>query len=169
MIAILAKMLVIVFGVAGVAIVAVGLPGTWLIVASAALYSLFYRFDGGATSPYWVNGILIGLAVFGEIVEFVVGTFGSKTLKVSNGAIWCALFGGIVGAIVGVPVFLIGAMLGMFLGAFLGALIYEWLTLKSFGRALKSAMAVLATKMVATSLKVALGAGMMLYLGFKLF
>ncbi|HKY63840.1 MAG TPA: DUF456 domain-containing protein [bacterium] len=155
--------------VLGVLMVPLGLPGTWLIVAGSVLYSFFFSFDGGGASPWAVNAILIGLAVFGEIVEFFIGTLGSKPLKVSNGAIVCAFIGGIVGAIVGVPIFLIGAILGVFIGAFIGAFVWEWVHLKSFGRALTNALAVLATKVVATFLKTALAIGMGIYLAFKLF
>ena len=155
--------------VLGVLMVPLGLPGTWLIVVGAALYSIFFSFDGGDSSAWAVNFILIGIAVFGEIVEFFVGTLGSKPLKVSNGAIVCAFIGGIVGAIIGVPVFLIGSLLGVFLGAFLGAFIWELATLGSVGRALTNALAVLATKVVATFLKTTLAIGMGVYLVFKLF
>jgi uncharacterized protein YqgC (DUF456 family) len=153
----------------GLLMVPLGLPGTWVIVIGAVVYSLFFGFDGGASSALAVNAILIGIAVFGEIVEFFVGTLGSKPLKVSNGAIVCAFIGGIVGAIIGVPVFLIGSLLGVFLGAFLGAFIWELATLGSVGRALTNALAVLATKVVATFLKTALAIGMAVYLLFKLF
>lgn len=155
--------------VLGVLMVPLGLPGTWLIVVGGLLYSLIYPFDGGTTSAIGVNLTLIGLAIFGEIMEFLIGTLGSKPLKVSNGAIICAFIGGIVGAIVGVPVFLVGALIGIFLGAFVGALVYEWVTLKSFGKALVNAWAVLATKMVASFLKTALALGMGIYLAFKMF
>lgn len=155
--------------VGGIFLVAIGMPGTWLIALSGIVFSFFYPFDGGATSPWWVGGVLIALALFGELMEFVVGTLGSKPLKVSNGAIVCAFIGGIIGAIVGVPVFLIGAILGLFLGAFLGALVYEWWSLKNFGRALVNATAVLATRVVATFLKATLALVMGLYLLIKVF
>ncbi|HCU24837.1 MAG TPA: hypothetical protein DF383_07455 [Deltaproteobacteria bacterium] len=153
----------------GILLVPLGLPGTWVIVAGSLLYSFFDSFDGGATSPWRVNAILIGLAAFGEIVEFAVGTLGGKPFRVSNGAIVSAFFGGIVGGIIGVPVFLIGALLGIFLGAFLGALFYEWITLKTFSRAFVNAMAVLASRIVATFLKASLAVGMGVYLAFKIF
>jgi len=153
----------------GISMVPLGLPGTWVIVVGGVLYSLFFKFDGGATSAIKVDVILIGLALFGEIVEFGVGTLGSKQLKVSNGAIICAFIGGIVGGIIGVPIFLIGALIGIFLGAFTGAFVYEWITLQNFGKAFVNAGAVLATKMVATFLKATLAVGMGVYLGFKVF
>jgi len=154
---------------AGIFMVPLGLPGTWVIALGGVLYSLFQPFDGGSSSPVAVDLVLIGLAVFGEVMELLVGTLGSKPLQVSNGAIACAFIGGIVGAIVGVPVFLVGSLIGLFIGAFVGAFFYEWLTLKNFGRAFVNASAVLATRMVATFHKTTLAVGMGLYLVFKVF
>ena len=155
--------------VLGILMVPLGLPGTWVIVVGGLLYTLIYPFDAGATSAIGVVLTLIGLAAFGEVMEFLIGTLGSKPLKVSNGAIICAFIGGIIGALVGVPVFLVGALIGIFLGAFVGAFVYEWVTLKNFGRALVNAGAVLATKMVASFLKTTLALGMGIYLVFKMF
>ncbi len=149
--------------------VPLGLPGTWVIVLAGVVYSLFYPFDGGSGSAWWTNGILIGLALFGEAMEFGVNIFGAKPLKVSNGAIWSALIGGIVGAIIGVPVFLIGSLIGLFIGAFLGAFCYELIVLKSIPRAFVNACAVLTTRIVSMSLKTTLAIGMAVYLFFKLF
>ncbi len=161
-------LIVILLCLIGILIVPLSLPGTWVIVLAGIGYSLFYSFQP-ATSPFAVGGILLSLAIFGEIVEFVVGTFGSKPLKVSNGAILSAFIGGILGAIVGVPVFLIGSLLGIFIGAFLGAFLYEWVTLKKLGRAFINACAVLATKVVASVLKTSLAIGMTVYLLVKIF
>ena len=164
-----AILLVFIFLVAGVVVVPMGLPGTWVIALCGVVYSLFYRFDGGASSALKVNGLLIAFAIVGELADFVISTLGNKPLNVSTGAIWASLLGGLVGAIVGVPVFLIGSVLGLFIGAFLGALFFEWATLKNFRSALASATAVLATRAVASGLKTCLAFGMALYLGFKLF
>jgi len=160
---------VFLFTLVGIAIVPLGLPGTWLIVVAGAVYSLLFPFDGGATSGMSVMVKLIGVAFFGEVMEFAVGTLGSKPLKVSNGAIFSAFIGGIVGAIVGVPVVLVGSLIGLFLGAFLGAFFYELVTLKNLKRAFLNACAVLATRIVATALKTTLALGMGIYLFFKLF
>lgn len=164
-----ARGIVFLFILLGVLLVPLGLPGTWVIVLTSLVYSFFYSLDGGASSALWVNGVLIVLAMFGELMEFVIGTFGSKPLKVSNGAIVCAFIGGIIGAVIGVPVFLIGAVLGLFIGAFVGAFVYEWATLNDFGRAFVNALAVLATRIVASFLKTTLAVGMGIYLVFKIF
>lgn len=152
----------------GLVLVPFSLPGTWLIVLTSVLYSIFYPFGAGE-SPLFVNALLIAIAIFGEIVEFAVGTFGGKTFKVSNGAIISAFVGGIVGAIIASPIFLIGALLGLFIGAFLGAFIYELIYLKSFSRALVNALAVLASRVVASFLKTSLALVMAFYFIFKIF
>lgn len=153
---------------AGMLMTPLSLPGTWLIAFLSIIYSLFYSFDGGASS-YWVNGWLLGLAAFGELMEFVVGTFGGKVAKVSTGAIIAAFIGGMVGLIVGVPVFLVGSLIGMFLGAFLGAFFYEWMVLKSLGRAFVTACTVLTTRLVASVLKTLLALGMAVFLWMQIF
>jgi len=161
--------IVIIMVLAGIIMVPIGLPGTWVIVLASGLYSIFYTFDGGETSRLWVNGALIIVALFGELMEFGVGTFGSKTLNVSNGAVLSAFIGGIVGLIIGVPVFLIGSLIGLLIGAFLGAFIHELFVLKKIGRAFVTACAVLATRLVASLLKTILALGMSVFLLFKIF
>ena len=160
---------VILFIIVGIILVPISLPGTWLIVATSLVYTIFYSFDGGQTSGWWVNGWLILLATFGELMEFGVGTLGGKAVQVSNGAIIAAFLGGFVGLIIGVPVFLIGSLLGMFIGAFLGALVYELFVQKSVGVAFKTACTVLATRVVASTLKTLLAVGMGIFLIWKMF
>ncbi len=165
----LIRIILLVGVLGGLLLVPFSLPGTWLIALLGIIYSLFYSFDGGATTAFWVNGWLLGLAAFGEIMEFVVGVFGGKVVKVSTGAIIAAFIGGIAGLIIGVPIFLVGSLIGMFLGAFLGALIYEWVVLKAFGRAVVTACTVLTTRLVAVVLKTFLAAGMAVFLFLHVF
>lgn len=156
------------FTLAGIVLVPLGLPGTWVIVASAILYSLFFDFFPNR-SDAWVIISLIILAILGEVLEFLVGTVGGKKLDVSTGAIIASVVGGLVGAIVGVPVFLVGSLLGLLLGAFLGALFYEWFVTRDFKLALGSAIAVFFSRMVASFVKTCIAIGMGVYLGFKIF
>ncbi|MBI2336058.1 MAG: DUF456 domain-containing protein [Deltaproteobacteria bacterium] len=153
----------------GFGLVLVTLPGTWLIFLSTVVYAFFFPFDQGQTHALWVLGILLGLALLGELVEFVVGTFGSKTVKVSNGAIVVAFIGGLVGVILGAAFFLVGALVGVLLGSFLGALIYEWVVTKDFREGFVAACAVLATRVVAITLKSSIALSMGVYATFKLF
>ena len=162
------KFLLILLTVGGIVLVPLGLPGVWIIVGSAFLYSLFFDFVP-AGGDGWVIAILVALAIFAEVLEFLVGVLGGKKLDVSTGAIICSVVGGLIGAIVGVPVFLIGSLLGLLLGAFLGALIYELIATKEVGPALKAALAVFFSRMVASFLKTCIALGMGIYLVFKLF
>lgn len=162
------QILVVVLTILGLILVPFSLPGTWLIVLTSVIYSIFYPYRQGE-SVIAVNAILIVMAILGEILEFAIGTFGGKTFKVSNGAIVSAFVGGIIGAIIASPIFLIGALLGLFIGAFLGAFIYELIYLQSFSRALVNALAVLASRVVASFLKTSLALVMAIYLMFKIF
>lgn len=169
MIQTIAIIFVIVLILVGILMVPLSLPGTWVIAFTGVMYSLIYPFDGGATSVYWVNGWLIGLAIFGELMEFGVGTLGGKAVKVSTGAILSAFIGGLIGLFVGVPVFLVGSLIGLFLGAFLGAFFYELVVIRQVGRAFATACTVLATRIVASMLKLILGIGMAVFLLINIF
>jgi uncharacterized protein YqgC (DUF456 family) len=153
----------------GILMVPLSLPGTWLIAGLALFYSFFFSFDGGSTSAFWVLGWLFGLALFGEIIELLVGTFGGKAVKVSNGAILASFIGSVAGLVLGAPIFLVGSLVGLFIGAFLGAFLYEWWVEKSVKSALRTAAAVLASRIVATFLKTGLAIGMGIFLGYKIF
>jgi hypothetical protein len=161
--------LVFILMAGGIVMTPLTLPGTWLIAGAGVLYSFFANFDGGATSTWWVLGWLVGLAVFGEIMELIVGTLGGKAVQVSNGALVAAFVGGVLGLFIGVPVFLVGALIGLYLGAFLGAFIYELFVLGKVGKALVTAATVLTTRMMASFLKTCLAVGMAIFLGFKMF
>ncbi|HEX5038130.1 MAG TPA: DUF456 domain-containing protein [bacterium] len=153
--------------VGGIVMVLFTLPGTWVIVAAALLYSLVRDFQ--VSSDLIVIAWLVVLALIGEAIEFATGTLGPKKVEVPTGAIVCSIIGGIVGAIIGVPVFLIGAVLGLLLGTFLGALIY---TLIKDGRvkvAFKHAFAVLTSRVISIFAKTAIAVGMAIYLLIKVF
>lgn len=152
---------------AGVGMILFTLPGTWVIVAAAFLYSLVRDFQAG--SDWIVVAILAVLAGLGEVVEFAAGTLGAKKENVPTGAIVCSIVGGIVGAIIGVPVFLIGALLGLLIGTFIGALVYMLLKDGRVRVALKNAWAVLTSRVISIFAKTAIGVGMGVYLLLKVF
>jgi hypothetical protein len=99
-----------------------GLPGTWLMVLFSVLLK-WLRPDQFVVA--WnVLGVAVGLAVLGEVLEFMLGAAGSRrTGGATRGAV-LAIAGSIVGGIMGtaLPVPLVGTMLGACLGAFIGAL-----------------------------------------------
>lgn len=107
---------------AGLAISVLGLPGLWLMVATAVGYALA---TGGQVLSWQTIAVVAGLALAAEIAEFLAGAAGSKTAGGSWRGIVGAVAGGIVGGIVGVPVPIIGPILGAILGAAIGAGLLE--------------------------------------------
>lgn len=102
-----------------------GLGGNFIIVGLALIHALVTGFD-----PITVKLLLwlLGLALLGEGIEFVVGTFYVAKKGASKPGIAGAFIGGLLGAAVGngvIPV--VGAVLGSFVGAFGGAVLGEYL------------------------------------------
>lgn len=153
--------------VAGLVMVLFTLPGTWLMVVAALLYSFVRDFQ--ASSDWKIILWLIVLALIGEAIEFVTGTLGPKREKVPTGAIVCSIIGGIIGAIVGVPVFLIGAVLGLLLGTFLGALAYTFFKDGQIRIAFQHARAVLTSRVISIFAKGAIALGMAIFILINVF
>lgn len=106
-------------------LVVLGLPGTWLMVLSAALFAWAYW---ETAIGRWTLLTLVGLAVIGEVLEFVAGVAGSQRAGGTRRGAIGALAGGLIGGVVGtgaIPIPLIGSLLGACAGAFAGAMILE--------------------------------------------
>ena len=107
---------------AGIGLTIVGIGGTFLIVIGALLYNLItWSMNISANTLLWITG----LAVIGELLEWIITLVGMKTAGVSR----YALMGTIVGAVIGgmalsiVPI--IGTIIGIVHGAVLGAFAME--------------------------------------------
>lgn len=151
---------------AGLFLVPLGLPGTWLIVIDAFVYSLIADFQMGR-SDFWVLLFVIILAIVGEILEFGIGVLGSKEMKVSNGAIVCSIIGGIVGVFVGFPLFLVGTIIGLLIGVFLGAFVYEMLVKKDVRIALDASIKTFFSRVMSIFAKTFIAFVMVVYLLMK--
>lgn len=118
-----------VLGLICVALLPVGLPGTWMVLGLAAILELADPWLVGpdVTSVGWaVIGAGLLLAIIGEAIEFGSGVVGAKAGGGSTRGAWGAFWGGLLGAIVGsfvVPV--VGTILGALLGTFGGAWVGE--------------------------------------------
>jgi uncharacterized protein len=99
------------------------LPGTWLMVLLAALLKWWQ--PGYVRVSWTVVGVAAGLAVLGEVLEFVLGAAGSRRAGGSKRAAALAIVGSLVGGIIGtaLPVPLVGTLIGACIGAFAGSLI----------------------------------------------
>jgi uncharacterized protein YqgC (DUF456 family) len=109
------------------------LPGNWVLLGLVALFAYFVPEVSGRGVTWTTVGIIAGLAVIGEIIEFVAGAAGAAKQGASRRSILLSLVGGIAGSILGatagipIPIIgsLIGALSGGSVGAFAGAYLGE--------------------------------------------
>jgi uncharacterized protein YqgC (DUF456 family) len=139
---------------AGLALVALGLPGLWLMVLAVIA--------NGALTDFQRIGlvtivVVVALAVIGEVIEAWLGFGLARRYGGSKRAGWGALLGGLVGAIVGVPVPIIGSVIGAFIGSFAGAVIFEYTKTAAAGTAVRAGWGALVGRAAATAAKTAVG------------
>ncbi len=101
-----------------------GLGGSFIVLGLAVVHALVTGFD---PITWKLLLIMLGLALFGELLEFIIGTFYVAQKGATKSGVAAAFIGGLVGAALGntvVPI--IGAVVGSFLGAFAGAVLGEY-------------------------------------------
>lgn len=101
-----------------------GLGGNFIVLGLALIHALV---TGFSPIGWGLLAVLLGLALLGELVEFVLGNFYVVRRGASRPGFVGAFVGGILGALLGnglVPI--VGALLGSFVGAFLGAVAGEF-------------------------------------------
>lgn len=142
-----------------------GLPGTWLMVASTALLAWWQWDDGAGAGPQMFSlGVLVAigvLALLGEILELGAGLIGSKK---AGGTKWGAV-GAILGTIVGgisatfiIPVPIIGSIIGACLGAALGAGVFEMISGRKLTPSVKSGVGAGVGRLGGMIIKLGIGA-----------
>lgn len=161
---ILPGLLLAVCCVVGLVLVALGLPGLWVMVLGVIGYGWMTGFH---TIGAVTISVVLGLAVVGEIVEWWVGFWFAERYGGSRRAGWGALIGGIVGAVVGVPVPVIGSVIGAFVGSFAGAALFEYTRQLSPGVALRAGWGALLGRAAASALKIALGLAIAVVAAFE--
>jgi hypothetical protein len=152
---ILAALLLGACSVAGLVLVALGLPGLWLIVAVVCGFAVlpgFHAFGPGTIA------IVLALALLGELVELWLGYGLTRRYGGSGRAGWGAMLGGLAGAVVGVPIPVVGSVIGSVLGSFVGAAVFEYT--RAPEGALRAGWGALLGRIAATSAKMAMGIAM---------
>ncbi len=120
--------------IASLFLIVFSLPGTWVMVGITGLWAAFV---GGSDFTTRFFLFLIGLAVVGEVAEFLAGHLGAKKFGGSNKGSLAGMIGSIVGAIVCAPLFFgLGALLGALGGGFIAC----WATEKFQGKSGKDAL-----------------------------
>jgi uncharacterized protein YqgC (DUF456 family) len=138
--------------IAGLLLIPLGLPGLWLMVGAALLYS--YANPG---ISIWTIGALTVLALVAELIEFTLSARYARKYGGSRRAGWGAILGGVVGAFVWTPLPVIGPMIGAFAGAFVGAWLAEKTKGTAVGGATRVATGALLGRIVAVAMKVGIG------------
>ncbi len=127
----------------GVVMVALQLPGTWLMLLATGLVA-WWQWDGLPEQRligWWVLASLLALAVLGEIVEAVAGALGARKAGGTKRGALLAIVGGIAGAIAGtflIPIPIIGTLLGAALGAGAMSMLGDKWAGRSYGDAFRA-------------------------------
>ena len=139
-----------------VALIPLGLPGTWIMLAAALGYDALAGTAGARIGFGWLVVGLV-LALVAEVLEFTVAARYTTRYGGSRRAGWGAILGGFAGAIVGVPVPIVGSVIGAFVGAFVGAYIAERTRRSEHSAATRVATGALLGRAAAAAIKTAFG------------
>jgi hypothetical protein len=154
--------LLFVFCVVSLLSLVVGLPGTFLIVASA----LVYAWATGFAAVQWSTiGWLVLLATVGEGIELVSGTVSAAGTRPSRRVTISVLAGGIIGGIIGTPfLFGVGSLIGALIGAFGGAALAVTFEGGSMGSALTTGFAAMRGRLLGFVVKASIAVVMVVLL-----
>lgn len=151
----------------GVAIIPFGVPGQFIIVGAAAIFSLI---AGAQVISWWTVLGVLGLAILAELMEATAGFFGASQ---AEGSFWSsvgAVIGGLAGAVVGSMVMpLIGSLLGAFVGTFAGAFAVEYSRTRTLAQSGQVARGALIGRIIASILKVFMATVMIAVITVALF
>jgi len=134
--------------------IALGLPGLWVMIASAVVYNITTH----SNAIGWFTLIAVGvLALIAEYFEFTMSAKYARKYGGSRRAGWGAMIGGTIGVFMGVPVPIVGPLIGAFVGSFVGALIGELTVGSSKTDSARVATGALIGRVVATAMKMGVG------------
>jgi uncharacterized protein YqgC (DUF456 family) len=141
------------------ALIPLGLPGTWAMLAAAFGYNAVAA-SAGAGAERIGSGTLVAVtlvALVAEVLEFTVAARYTTRYGGSRRAGWGAILGGLAGAVIGVPVPIVGSVVGAFVGAFAGAYVAEWSRRPADGVARRAATGAVLGRAAAAAVKTACG------------
>ncbi|MGH7509709.1 MAG: DUF456 domain-containing protein [Gemmatimonadales bacterium] len=153
-------LLLVAAGLLGLVLIPFGLPGLWVILLGILGYGWLTDFQ---TLSMWFLGLMIGLAILGEVFEAWIGFGYAKKYGGSSRAGWGALVGGLVGAIVGVPIPIVGSVVGGFVGAFVGAALFEYTRGRRFQGSAKAGWGAVLGRAAAAAVKTGVGVVMVVW------
>ena len=157
---------VLVFGGASLFLNAVGLPGNWALLILAVAYAWITHFG---RVGWGTLGIMAGLALLGEGLEFAAGLAWTAKKGVSRRGTFGAFLGGLAGAVLASPLMPpLGPMIGAFAGTFAGATLFEYSVEKKHAVALRAGRTAFVGRVIATGIKTLCGFWMWSVLAWRL-
>ncbi|MGA1846366.1 DUF456 domain-containing protein [Deferribacter abyssi] len=146
------KLLIIIFQSIAVLTNFFGLPGNIISFIFPLIAYLFHWIE------FKILAIITIFIIFGEIIEFIVGYFSTKSEGLEKGTFTVSLIVSIIFSIIMAPIFFgLGALIGAFLGAFVGAVIYEYIRHADFKKSLKRGIIVFKGRLLGTVFKLLIG------------
>jgi uncharacterized protein YqgC (DUF456 family) len=139
---------------AGLFLIALGLPGLWVMVLGVMGYAWITDFHAVGVAIMVTVLVLAGL---GEGLEMWLGFGLARRYGGSKRAGWGALVGGLVGAGIGVPIPVIGSVIGGLVGAFAGAMLFEYTKALHARTAVRAGWGALLGRVAATTAKMGIG------------
>ncbi len=126
-----AMVLLLLVNAVGVFLVALQLPGTWvmLLTTMAAAWWAKWQWGGDWWSgpiTIWTLVVLLALAILGEVLEFLAGAAGASKAGASKRGVVGAIVGGVLGALVGtvaIPIPIVGTLIGAAIGSGVGSIL----------------------------------------------
>jgi uncharacterized protein YqgC (DUF456 family) len=144
-------------------LIALGLPGLWVMIASAVIYNILI----GENAIGWFTLICVGLlAAIAEVIEWTLSGKFARKYGGSRRAAWGAVIGGTLGAILGFPVPIVGPLIGAFAGSFAGALFGELSSGGTRKESARVAWGALLGRVAATAMKMAIGCAIAAWIFF---
>lgn len=136
------------------------LPANWIVVALVCAWRFLHPAAEHMTMAFFVG--LVGLAVAGEVVEFVTQGWGAKRYGSTTGGMWGGLVGAFVGAFFGLTfLFGLGALIGALAGAWAGCYAVERFRGRDAWEASRAAKGALVGRFLGIVIKCAIGAIML--------
>ena len=153
----------------GIVLIPFGFPGVGLIFLSTLVYGLMTNFGAAINVNFFV--VLCALTLVAETADNWLMVLGAKKYGASHGAIWLSFVGGILGGLLVGPFLaavlgFLGPFLGAFVGAFLAVLVYEYYRNRQIRQALRAAWGAFLGRMAGILLKMMIGVGMVLAVGY---
>jgi uncharacterized protein YqgC (DUF456 family) len=145
------------------------LPGNWLMLLFGAAYAYLLPLEMHPRVSWIVVAVALGLAIVGEVVEFLAGAAGAARKGASRRGVVLSIVGAVLGSLVGavlampVPIIgpLIGALGGGAVGAFAGAYLGESGTTRTHAERFAIGKGALVGRLLGTAGKLAIGAMML--------